>query len=145
MTGPDGIPGRVWRTCAEQLSGALTDIFNLSLAQAIVPMCLKTTTITPLPKQSKPDHLNERSVGLTHLLTKCLEKLILAHLKPISILAIPMLGCYSSTSAQLRILDFLINRQQTVRFNNLSSTTLPLITGLPQGCVLSPLLHPLHP
>ena len=41
------------------------------------------------------------------------------------------------------ILDFLINRPQTVRLNNLSSTTLPLHTGVPQACVLSPLLYTL--
>ncbi|MGL5293142.1 MAG: hypothetical protein ACRC9V_05165, partial [Aeromonas sp.] len=27
--GPDGIPGRVLRACAEQLAGVFTDIFNL--------------------------------------------------------------------------------------------------------------------
>ena len=27
----------MWRTCAEQLSGVYTDIFNLSLAQTVVP------------------------------------------------------------------------------------------------------------
>ena len=41
--GPDGIPGRVLKTCAEQLTGVLTSIFNLSLAQAKVPACFKST------------------------------------------------------------------------------------------------------
>ncbi|CDR00746.1 unnamed protein product [Oncorhynchus mykiss] len=29
--GPDGLPGRVLRACADQLAGVFTDIFNLSL------------------------------------------------------------------------------------------------------------------
>ena len=29
--GPDGIPGRALRVCADQLAGVLTDIFNKSL------------------------------------------------------------------------------------------------------------------
>jgi hypothetical protein len=80
--GLDGIPGRVWRTCAEQLSGVFTDIFNLSLAQAVVPVCLKTTIIVPVPKRSNAECLNDyRPVALNPIITKCLEKLILAHLK----------------------------------------------------------------
>lgn len=41
------------------------------------------------------------------------------------------------------ILDFLTNRPQSVRIGNLSSSTLTLSTGVPQGCVLSPLLYSL--
>ena len=29
-TGPDGVSGRILRSCADQLAGASTDIFNLS-------------------------------------------------------------------------------------------------------------------
>ncbi|CAI5660864.1 unnamed protein product [Oreochromis niloticus] len=35
--GPDNIPGRVLRECAEQLADVLTDIFNISLSSAVVP------------------------------------------------------------------------------------------------------------
>ena len=30
--GPDGLPGRVQRECADQLSSVFTDLFNLSLS-----------------------------------------------------------------------------------------------------------------
>ena len=52
--GPDNIPGRVLKDCAEQLSDVFTDIFNTSLSQAAVPTCLKSATIIPVPKKSKP-------------------------------------------------------------------------------------------
>ncbi len=48
--GPDNIPGRVLKDCAEQLTDVLTDIFNISLSQAVIPTCLKSTTIIPVPK-----------------------------------------------------------------------------------------------
>ncbi len=48
--GPDNIPGRVLKDCAEQLTHVLTDIFNTSLSQAVIPTCLKSTTIIPVPK-----------------------------------------------------------------------------------------------
>ncbi len=35
--GPDNIPGRVLKDCAEQLTDVLTDIFNTSLSQAVIP------------------------------------------------------------------------------------------------------------
>ncbi len=45
--GPDNIPGRVLTDCAEQLTDVLTDIFNTSLSQAVIPTCLKSTEIIP--------------------------------------------------------------------------------------------------
>ncbi len=57
--GPDNIPGRVLKDCAEQLTDVLTDIFNTSLSQAVIPTCLKSTTIIPVPKKSPVSCLNE--------------------------------------------------------------------------------------
>ncbi len=56
--GPDNIPGRVLKDCAEQLTDVLTDIFNTSLSQAVIPTCLKSTTIMPVPKKSPVSCLN---------------------------------------------------------------------------------------
>ena len=41
------------------------------------------------------------------------------------------------------ILDFLLNRPQTVKMNDKFSKPIILNTGAPQGCVLSPLLYSL--
>ncbi|KAI3363457.1 hypothetical protein L3Q82_012067, partial [Scortum barcoo] len=80
--GPDGIPGRVLRACSGKPAEVLTDIFNLSLAHAVVPTCFKSTSIIPVPKNSKPSSLNDyRPVALTPIITKCIEQLVLAHLK----------------------------------------------------------------
>ncbi len=38
--GPDGIIGRVLRSCADQLAGLFTSIFNESLATSVVPTCI---------------------------------------------------------------------------------------------------------
>lgn len=37
---------------AEQLAHVLTDIFNTSLEQNVVPSCFKSVTITPAPRKS---------------------------------------------------------------------------------------------
>lgn len=64
--GPDNITGRVLRECAQQLADVLTDIFNISLSCAIVPTCLKTTTIVPVPKKSTVSYLNDYRRAHTH-------------------------------------------------------------------------------
>ena len=48
--GPDGLPSRVLRACADQLAGVFMDIFNQSLSQSVVPTCFKRATIVPVPK-----------------------------------------------------------------------------------------------
>lgn len=57
--GPDNIPGRVLKDCAHELAEVLTDIFNTSLSQAVVPVCLKTSTILPVPKSSAMMCMND--------------------------------------------------------------------------------------
>lgn len=80
--GLDNIPGWFLKDCAEQLKGVFTDIFNTSLRQAFVPACLKTATITPIAKKPNPACPNDfRPVALTPIVTKCLERLVLMHIK----------------------------------------------------------------
>ena len=198
--GPNGISGRVLRACAVQLSGVLTDIFNLSLAQATVPTCFKTTTIVPVPKHPTAVRLNDfRPVALTSILMKCFERLVLAHVKStipqtldqfqfafrenrstedaiatalhftithldtantcVRMLFIDYSSAFNTippsklinklTALDIDpllcnwILDFLVNRPQQVKIGDLTSSTIILNTGLPQGCVLSPLLYSL--
>ncbi|KAK3528503.1 hypothetical protein QTP70_000581 [Hemibagrus guttatus] len=80
--GPDNIPGRVLRECAEQLADVFTDIFNISLSSTVVPMCLKTTTIIPVPKKSPVSCLNDyHPVALTPIIMKCFERLVMRQIK----------------------------------------------------------------
>ncbi len=81
-SGPDRVSGRTLRTCADQLAGVFTSIFNLSLQLAVVPTCLKSTTIIPVPKRNAVECFNDfRPIALTPVITKCFERLILSHIK----------------------------------------------------------------
>ena len=76
-SGPDNIPGRVLKVCADQLADMYTDIFNLSLSQGVVPDSFKMSIIVPVPKQPKVTGLNDwRPVALTSIACKCFEKLV---------------------------------------------------------------------
>ena len=80
--GPDNIPGRVLKDCAEELKDVFTDIFNISLEQAVIPSLFKAATIIPVPKKSSPSCFNDyRPVALTPIIMKCFERLVLSHIK----------------------------------------------------------------
>ena len=71
---PGRLPGRVVRTCADQLASVFTDIFNLSLAESVIPTCFKQTTIVPVPKNTKITCLNDyQPIALTSVAMKCLK------------------------------------------------------------------------
>ncbi len=78
--GRDNIPGRALRACATELADVIASIFNLSISQSTIPTCFNTTTMVPLPKKSPPTCLNDyRPVALTPTITKCFERVVLAH------------------------------------------------------------------
>ncbi|KAI3363440.1 hypothetical protein L3Q82_012057, partial [Scortum barcoo] len=76
--GPDGIPGRALKVCADQLADVFADIFNMSLLQSVVPTCFKETIIVPVPKKTKILYLNDYRpvVALTSTIMKCFERLV---------------------------------------------------------------------
>ncbi len=79
--GPDGITGRVLRSCADQLAGLFTSIFNESLATSVVPTSFKKSVIIPVPKNSKTSCLNDyRPVALTSTVMKVFERLLKKHI-----------------------------------------------------------------
>ncbi len=79
--GPDGITGRVLRSCADQLAGLFTSIFNESLATSVVSTSFKKSVIIPVPKNSKPSCLNDyRPVALTSTVMKVFERLLKKHI-----------------------------------------------------------------
>ncbi len=79
--GSDGITGRVLRSCADQLAGLFTSIFNESLATSVVPTSFKKSVIIPVPKNSKPSCLNDyRPVALTSTVMKVFERLLKKHI-----------------------------------------------------------------
>ncbi|GAA6107150.1 piezo-type mechanosensitive ion channel component 1-like, partial [Tachysurus ichikawai] len=153
--GPDNIPGRVLRECAEQLVDVFMDIFNISLSSAVVPTCLKTTTIVPVPKKSTVSCLNDyRPVALTPIAMKCFEKLVMRHIKtqlpplldPLQFAYRPNRSTDNAIATALHLaLTHLDNKDTySVRIGNSISSTTTLNTGAPQGCVLSPLLFTLR-
>ncbi|XP_078140677.1 NACHT, LRR and PYD domains-containing protein 3-like [Centroberyx gerrardi] len=79
--GPDGIPGRALRACADQLAEVFTNIFKLSLSQSVVPTSFKASTIVPVPKKPVASCLNDyHPVALTSLIMKCFERLVKTHI-----------------------------------------------------------------
>ena len=81
---PDGISPATLKHCASQLAPVFTDIFNQSIVLCKVPVCFKSSTIIPVPKNSPVDLNDYGPVALTSVVMKCLKRLVLFHLKPIT-------------------------------------------------------------
>lgn len=60
---PDGVPGRVLKHCAVELTAVLTDLLKISLEQASIPTCLKSVTIISVPNQSATMSFNDLASG----------------------------------------------------------------------------------
>jgi hypothetical protein len=80
----EGLPGHALKACMDQLASIFTDIFNLSLAESVIPICFKQTTIVPVPIIAKVTCLSDyRPVALTSVAMKCFERLVMAPINTI--------------------------------------------------------------
>ena len=195
--GPDGMKGKVLKSCANQLCAIYTFIFNLSISTSTIPKIWKTSKIIPIPKKEKISTPNDlRPIALTSIVMKCFEKLILSKLntqlmpfldpcqfaykpkrsvedalltftnhiyshldKPKSycrILFIDFSSAFNTIQPHLIIQklsemkihnqiltwvsNFLRGRVQYVEINGKHSRNITTNTGVPQGCVISPIL-----
>ena len=76
--GPDALKPCFLKSCSNEISPIFTQIFNWSLKISVVPSCFKMSNITPVPKKSSPESLNDyRPVALTSCVMKCFEKIVL--------------------------------------------------------------------
>lgn len=76
-TGVDGIPARILRDCAEELSYPLVLLFNLSFRCGRVPSSWKRANVTPVFKSDAKDVVeNYRSISLLSIPSKCQEKIV---------------------------------------------------------------------
>ena len=106
--GPDGIPARVLKTCAMELSPVLHSLFCQSYRTATIPTLWKTAVIVPVPKKPRPTELNHYChIARTSIIMKCLEKLLLniflplvtPHLDPLQFAYKAKRGCCTSSSS----------------------------------------------
>ncbi len=127
--GPDGITGRVLRSCADQLAGLFTSIFNESLATSVVPTSFKKSIIIPVPKNNKPSCLNDyRPVALTSIVMKVFERLVKSHISSsIPVTLDPLQFAYRSNRSTDDAISHILH-------SSLTTLTAAMVTM--QGCYL---------
>ena len=80
-TGPDGIPARVLRECAEVLSKPLASLFSASMSAGIVPNDWKCAHVVPIYKaDGKSNQNNYRPISLLPIISKVMESIVNDHL-----------------------------------------------------------------
>ena len=76
-TGVDGIPARILKECAQELSYPLALLFNMSLKSGRVSSSWKRANFTPVFKAGTRDVVkNYRSISLLSVPSKCQEKIV---------------------------------------------------------------------
>jgi hypothetical protein len=82
--GPDNLHPRVLNMAADPLTPILTQIFQKSLHERLVPKAWKISKIKPIPKNKKKNSKEPsdyRPVALTSALVKIMEGILLRHLR----------------------------------------------------------------
>ena len=82
--GPDGIPPSLLKCFAGAIAPSLAKMFNKSLSTGVVPSAFKRANVTPILKDAKGDTkapANHRVIPLTPILSKVLERIVIAQLE----------------------------------------------------------------
>ena len=80
--GPDGIPARLLKETARQISPSLTVLFNKSLSTGVLPHDWKLANVVPVHKKDNKEHVeNYRPISLLSLISKVLERCVFNKIK----------------------------------------------------------------
>jgi len=80
-TGPDGIPAKLLKICAEELTDVYRLLYQASLDQGMIPEDWRAANILPLFKKGdKSQALNYRPISLTSISCKLLEHIIFSNI-----------------------------------------------------------------
>ena len=110
--GPDGIPTSVLKDCSEELIPNLTNLFNASLTEGLVPQEWKEANVVPVLKEGDPTNpSNYRPISLLPVISKLLERCIydkiITYLRP-KITSMQH-GFLTSSSTTTQLLTFFNN------------------------------------
>ena len=80
-SGPDDIPAHVLKSCADELSHPLTELFSLCFRKQIQPYQWKCARAVPVyKKKSKSLPQNYRPVSLLSIISKVMESIVIRQL-----------------------------------------------------------------
>ena len=149
--GPNGIPGRLLKECAKEISSSLAKLFNKSLRVGMVPKDWKLANIIPLFKNGTKGHLeNYRPISLLSLVSKILERCVLKrllvaitpHLHTSQHGFLPGKSCTTQLLSTFDDIGMKLDRGEEIDilYTDMSKAFDTGVSGIPQGSILGPFL-----
>eukprot|EP00794_Sanderia_malayensis_P006393 gene6393-7128_t len=136
--GPDKFPANLLYQCRQTLTKPVCMIWRESMNTGTIPSLCKFASIIPIHKgKSKAEAKNCRPVALTSLLIKLFEKVVKKHI--VSFMNENQL--FKNITARFQKWKILFEKQ-SVLVNGKKSHPSVVLSGLPQGSVLGPLIFP---
>lgn len=75
--GPGSIPVWLYKDFSDYLVPAISFLFNWCLFSGVMPSCLKTSHVQPVPKCNKPTCVNDfRPISITPFISKLFERIV---------------------------------------------------------------------
>lgn len=80
-TGPDEVPVKLIKYCAQEIAPVISHLTNISVAQGRFPLAMKTSAVVPIYKKNDPMNINNyRPISLTSIFSKIVEKMVCSRL-----------------------------------------------------------------
>ncbi len=142
----DGLSSKLLKLAAPAVASSVTKVINLSIKASKFPTLWKLASVCPIFKMGKHEEaLNNRPISILYILSTIIERHVHNHLynflNVLNLLLLKKVSMYRvSEESLIWFRSYLTDRQQVAKYKQSVSAPQHVMSGVPQGSILVPLL-----